>query len=114
MERWQLFGGSWGSTLALAYAQSHPERVLDMVLRGIFLMRRAELTWFYQDGCSWIYPEAFEAFKQQIPPDEQKDLISAYYKRLTDPDREVQLAAALAWSIWEGSTLSMVQDPERV
>lgn len=114
VERWQLFGGSWGSTLALAYAQSHPERVLDMVLRGIFLLRRAELTWFYQDGCSWLYPEAFEEFKRLIPPEEQGDLISAYYKRLTDPDREVQVAAARAWSIWEGSTLSMVQDPERV
>ncbi len=114
VERWQLFGGSWGSTLALAYAQSHPERVLDMVLRGIFLLRHAELRWFYQDGCSWIYPEAFEDFKRLIPPEEQGDLISAYYKRLTDPDRDVQIAAARAWSIWEGSTLSMVQDPERV
>jgi proline iminopeptidase len=114
VERWQLFGGSWGSTLALAYAQSHPERVLDMILRGIFLLRRSELTWFYQDGCSWIYPEAFEDFKRLIPPEEQGDLISAYYKRLTDPDRDVQIAAARAWSIWEGSTLSMVQDAERV
>lgn len=114
IERWQLFGGSWGSTLALAYGQSHPERVSDMVLRGIFLLRRSELHWFYQDGCSWIYPDAFEDFKRQIPAPEQGDLITAYYKRLTHPDRDVQIAAARAWSIWEGSTLSMVQDPERV
>lgn len=114
IERWQIFGGSWGATLALSYAQSHPERVFEMVLRGIFLLRRSELLWFYQDGCSWLYPDAFQDFIKLIPEDERHDLIAAYYKRLTDPDRKVQIAAARAWSIWEGSTLSMVQDPERV
>ena len=114
IDRWQLFGGSWGSTLALAYAESHPERVTDMVLRGIFLLRRAELLWFYQDGCGWIFPEAFEDFKRPIPREEQGDMIAAYYKRLTDPDPQVQIAAARAWSMWEGSALSIVQDPERV
>lgn len=114
IERWQLFGGSWGSTLALAYAQSHPERVTEMILRGIFLLRQAELKWFYQDGCGWIFPEAFAQFKQLIPVAEQGDLVAAYYKRLTDPDRSVQVAAARAWSMWEGSTLALMPDPERV
>lgn len=112
--RWQLFGGSWGSTLALAYAETHPQCVLDLVLRGIFLLRRSELQWFYQEGCSWIYPEAFAEFRGLIPPEERHDLISAYYRRLTHPDRDIQIAAARAWSIWEGSTLSLLQDPERV
>lgn len=112
--RWQLFGGSWGSTLALAYAESHPARVSDLILRGIFLLRRAELKWFYQDGCNWIFPEAFEDFQRLIPPAERHDMIAAYYRRLTHPDRDVQVAAARAWSIWEGSTLSLMIDPERV
>jgi proline iminopeptidase len=114
ISRWQPFGGSWGSTLALAYAQRHPERVSELVLRGIFLLRREELRWFYQEGCSWIYPEAFEEFKKAIPAEERDDMIAAYYRRLTHPDRQVQLAAARAWSVWEGSTLSLLQDPERV
>lgn len=114
IERWQLFGGSWGSTLALAYAQTHPERVSDLILRGIFLLRREELVWFYQAGCGWLFPEAFEEFRKIIPPDERSDMIAAYYRRLTHPEREVQIAAARAWSIWEGSTLSLMQDPERL
>ena len=114
IERWQLFGGSWGSTLALAYGQTHPERVTDLVLRGIFLLRREELIWFYQAGCGWLFPEAFEEFRKIIPPDERGDMIAAYYRRLTDPSREVQIAAARAWSVWEGSTLSLMQDPERL
>jgi proline iminopeptidase len=112
--RWQLFGGSWGSTLALAYAETHPERVRDLVLRGIFLLRREELIWFYQAGCGWLFPEAFEEFRKIIPPEERGDMIAAYYRRLTSPDRNVQIAAARAWSVWEGSTLSLMQDPERV
>ncbi len=112
--RWQVFGGSWGSTLALAYAQRHPDRVDSLVLRGIFLVRRAELEWFYQQGCSWIYPDAFAAFESVIPPAERGDLIAAYHKRLTDPDPHVVLAAAKAWSVWEGSTLSLVPDAERI
>jgi proline iminopeptidase len=114
VDRWQLMGGSWGSTLALAYAQRHPKRVIDMVLRGIFLLRRAELEWFYQEGCSWLFPDAFEAYRKPIPAAEHGDMIAAYYRRLTHPDPKVQLEAARAWSIWEGTTLSLQQDPERI
>jgi proline iminopeptidase len=112
--RWQLFGGSWGSTLALTYAETHPDRVSDLILRGIFLLRREELIWFYQAGCGWLFPEAFEEFRKIIPPEERGDMIAAYYRRLTHPDRDVQIAAARAWSILEGSTLSLMQDPERI
>jgi proline iminopeptidase len=114
IDRWQLFGGSWGSTLSLAYAETWPERVTELVLRGVFLVRRAELDWFYQTGCSWLFPEAFEAFASHIPPAERGDLIAAYHRRLTDPDPGVRLEAARAWSLWEGSTLSLVQDPDRL
>ena len=115
IERWQLFGGSWGSTLALAYAQTHPTRVIDMVLRGIFTLRRAELNWFYQEGgAQWVYPDTFEAYKEHIPAPERADMIAAYYQRLTSPDASVRLAAAKAWSMWEGSALSLIPDPERV
>lgn len=114
IERWQLFGGSWGSTLALAYAETHPQRVASLILRGIFLVRRAELEWFYQEGCSWIYPDAFASYQQVIPLAERGDMIAAYYRRLTDPDPQVRLAAAKAWSVWEASTLSLLQDAERI
>ncbi len=112
--RWQLFGGSWGSTLALAYAETHPQRVESLILRGIFLVRRAELEWFYQEGCSWIYPDAFAPYQEVIPPAERGDMIAAYYRRLTDSDPRVRLAAAKAWSVWEASTLSLLQDVERI
>jgi len=114
IDRWQLMGGSWGSTLALAYAQTHPERVSDIIVRGIFLVRQAELKWFYQDGCSWLFPAEFEAFQQPIPQSERGDMIAAYHRRLTHPDVRVQIEAARAWSIWEGSTLSLYQDGERI
>ncbi len=114
IDRWQLCGGSWGSTLALAYAETHPETVTELILRGIFMLRQAELKWFYQEGCSWIYPDAFEGYLAPIPPAERGDLIAAYHKRLTSPDRAVQLEAARAWSVWEGTTLSLLHDPERV
>jgi len=114
IEKWQLFGGSWGSTLALAYAEAHPERVHSLVLRGIFLVRRAELDWFYQEGCSWLFPDAFTAFQSPIPPAERGNMIAAYHERLTSPDYAMRVAAARAWSIWEGSTLSLLQDPERI
>lgn len=114
VERWQVMGGSWGSTLALAYAQTHGDRVTQLILRGIFLLREAELRWFYQEGCSWLYPDAFEAYRDLIPPAERGDMIAAYHRRLTAPDRAVQLAAAKAWSMWEGATLSLIQDAERV
>ncbi len=114
IDRWHLFGGSWGSTLALAYAQKHPGRVLSLVLRGIFLVTKAELQWFYQDGCSRLFPEAFAAFQKPIPGDERGDMIMAYHRRLTGSDRLVQREAALAWSTWEGSTLSLVPEPDRI
>jgi proline iminopeptidase len=115
IERWQLFGGSWGSTLALAYAQSHPARVIDMVLRGIFTLRRSELNWFYQEGgAQWVYPDTFEAYRDHIPVHERSDMIAAYYRRLTDKDPAIRIAAAKAWSMWEGSALSLIPDPERV
>lgn len=114
IERWQLFGGSWGSTLSLAYAERHPDRVSELVLRGIFLLRKREIDWFYQEGCSWIYPDAFEAYQSVIPPEERSDMVGAYYARLTHPDVKVQLEAARAWSVWEGTTLSLYPDEERV
>ncbi len=114
VQAWQLCGGSWGSTLSLAYAETHPERVTELVLRGIFLLRKAELDWFYQGGCSWIYPDAFESYLAPIPAAERGNMIEAYHKRLTSTGRETQLAAARAWSVWEGTTLSLFHDPERV
>lgn len=114
IERWQLLGGSWGSTLSLAYAQTHPERVSELILRGIFTLRRREIEWFYQEGCSWIYPDAFENYLAPIPLAERGDMVAAYHKRLTHPDRAVQLEAARAWSVWEGSTLSLLANEERV
>ena len=114
IERWQLLGGSWGSTLALAYAQTHPDRVLELVLRGIFTLRRSEIEWFYQEGCSWIHPDAFEAYLAPIPEDERHNMISAYHKRLTGDDPEARLEAARAWSVWEGTTLSLLPNESRV
>jgi proline iminopeptidase len=114
LERWQLCGGSWGSTLALAYAETHPERVTELILRGIFTLRRAELLWFYQEGCSWMFPDAFEAYLKPIPPAERGDMIAAYHKRLTGDDPAVRLEAARAWSIWEGTTLALLPDDERI
>jgi proline iminopeptidase len=111
---WQVFGGSWGSTLALAYAQTHPERVSELVLRGIFTLRRAELLWFYQEGADWIWPDAAADYAAPIPPAERGDMIAAYYRRLTDPDLGVQLAAAKAWSAWEGGTVSLIPSAERI
>ncbi|GIX35224.1 MAG: proline iminopeptidase [Lysobacteraceae bacterium] len=109
--RWQVFGGSWGSTLALAYAQRHPERVTELVLRGIFMLRRWELLWFYQEGASRLFPDAWEHYLEPIPVVERGDLISAYYRRLTSEDAEVRLRAARAWSVWEAATSFLRQDP---
>lgn len=114
IDSWQVFGGSWGSTLALAYAQKHPNRVSELVLRGIFLTRRAELLWFYQEGCSWLFPDAWEGFLAPIPLVERGDLMSAYYRRLTSDDPAVRLEAARAWSVWEGSTSRLHYDPNMV
>jgi len=114
IERWQVFGGSWGSTLALAYAQTHPQRVTELVLRGIFLLRRWELEWFYQKGCDAIYPDAWEPYLAHIPAGERADLIGAYYRRLTSPDGATRLAAAKAWSTWEGGTSYLLQNPDYI
>ena len=108
IDAWALFGGSWGSTLALTYAQAHPARVLGLVLRGIFLLRKAEIDWFYQQGSSWIFPDAWEAFEAAIPADERGDYVGAYYRRLTSDDPKVRLAAARAWSRWEGATSKLI------
>lgn len=101
VERWLVFGGSWGSTLALAYAQSHPERVTGLILRGVFLASRPELTWFYGGGAGRVFPAAWQAFESHIPPEERGDMVAAYYKRLRSDDPEVVAAAALAWTLWE-------------
>jgi proline iminopeptidase len=114
IEKWHLFGGSWGSTLSLAYAQRHPSRVIAMVLRGIFLMRHREVQWFYQEGCNRIYPDAYESFAAQIDPAERHNMVTAYYAKLTHEDPDVRLAAARAWSMWEGITLSMAENTNRV
>ena len=111
IDRWQVFGGSWGSTLALAYAEAHPEAVTELVLRGIFLLRRWELEWFYQKGCDALFPDAWEAYIAAIPEAERGDLMQAYHKRLTAGDPAERLAAARAWSIWEASTSFLLQDP---
>lgn len=111
IEQWVVFGGSWGSTLALAYSQTHPERCLGLILRGIFMLRQKELHWFYQEGASYIFPDAWEEYLRPIPPEERQDLITAYYQRLTSPDRAVRQTAARAWSVWEASTSRLVQDP---
>lgn len=114
IDRWAVFGGSWGSTLALAYAEAHPERVLDLTLRGIFLCRRADLQWFYQSGASYIFPDYFEDFLAPIPGDERGDMIRAYYRRLTDDDPEVRNCAARAWSLWEGRCSTLLPNPDVV
>jgi proline iminopeptidase len=108
--RWQVFGGSWGSTLALAYAETHPERVTDLILRGIFLLRRQEIEWFYQRGASIIYPDAWEPYLAHIPDAERGDLLTAYHSRLTSEDPTVRLAAAKIWSGWEGATSKLMPD----
>lgn len=106
IDKWLVFGGSWGSTLALAYAAKHPERVAGLVLRGVFLLRQSEIQWFYQDGASHVYPDAFARYVSVIPEAERKDLIGAFHKRLTAPDIETRLRAARAWARWEGETIS--------
>src|SRR5690606_12281865 len=112
IERWQVFGGSWGSTLALAYAETHPQRVTELVLRGIFMLRRWELEWFYQEGANRLFPEAWEHYVKAIPPVERHDLISAFHRRLTSEDEATRLAAARAWSGGEGAPSLLHADPD--
>ena len=111
-ERWLVFGGSWGSTLALAYAETHPERVSELVVRGIYTVTRPELEWYYQFGVSEMFPDKWERFLAPIPPAERGDMMAAYRKRLTGTDKKVQLEAALAWSTWEGQTITLLPEPE--
>jgi proline iminopeptidase len=114
IQRWQLFGGSWGSTLSLAYAQTHPDRVTELVLRGIFLLRKEEIHWFYQHGAHMIFPDAWEDFVAPIPPAERSDMLGAYHARLTSDDPAIRDAAARAWSVWEGRTSSLYPNPDLV
>ena len=111
VEKWTVFGGSWGSTLALAYAITHPHRVEALVLRGIFLLTQRELRWFYQEGASMLFPDAWARFCAPIPEAERGDMMAAYHKRLTHTDRRIQAEAAAAWSQWEGDTIS-IRGPE--
>ena len=113
VDKWQGFGGSWGSTLALAYAEKYPERASELVLRGIFLFDQFEIDWMYTEGgASQVYPDKFEEFIGPIPEAERGDLVEAYRKRLTSDDKEEQLRAAKAWSMWEGVTVTLLPDPE--
>ena len=112
IERWVVFGGSWGSTLSLAYAQAHPERVLGLVLRGIFLSRPQEIRWFYEEGgASWILPEKWQRYAAAIPPEERGEMMEAYWRRLTSDDEAVRLAAAQAWGTWEGGSITLEESP---
>ena len=114
IDKWVVFGGSWGSTLSLSYAITHPERCRALILRGIFMIRKKELDWFYQEGTSNIYPDAWEHYLRPIPEDERHDLVAAYYKRLTSNDDSVRIEAAKAWSIWEASTSKLIQSEESI
>jgi len=114
VEKWVVFGGSWGSTLSLSYAITHPDRCNALILRGIFMIRKKEIDWFYQAGTSNIYPDAWEAYLEPIPEDERHDLVAAYYKRLTSNDDSVRIEAAKAWSIWEASTSKLIQSEESI
>jgi len=111
VDRWLVFGGSWGSTLALAYAQKHPERVSELVLRGIYTVTRAELQWYYQFGVSEMFPDKWEKFQAPIPEAERGDMIAAYRKRLTSDDPVARIEAARAWSVWEGETITLLPNP---
>jgi proline iminopeptidase len=114
IERWLVFGGSWGSTLGLAYSEAYPERVSEIVLRGIFLLRYAEIRWFYQHGASELFPDHWEAYRDAIPVDERDDYLNAYHQRLTGTDQRAALAAARAWSIWEASTSFLRSNPDNI
>lgn len=110
VDRWQVFGGSWGSTLALAYAQTHADRVTELVLRGIFTLRRSEIDWFYQEGASQLFPDVWEEYLSVIPEAERGDLVAAYHRRLFDADPAVHKPAGVAWTVWEHSTIRLIPD----
>lgn len=112
VETWLVFGGSWGSTLALAYAETHPGRVSELVLRGIYTLTRAELDWYYQFGVSEMFPDKWERFIAPIPENERHEMMAAYRRRLTGTDREEQLRCAVAWSSWEGETITLLPNPD--
>jgi proline iminopeptidase len=114
IDRWLVCGGSWGSTLGLAYAETHPERVTEIVLRGIFTLRTMELDWFYEGGAAAIYPDLWEAFLAPVPEDERGHLIEAYGRLLHDPDQAVRERAGIAWSTWESSTITLLQQPDTI
>ncbi|MDP4199147.1 MAG: prolyl aminopeptidase [Bacteroidota bacterium] len=114
LDRWLVFGGSWGSTLALAYAETHPERVTHLVLRGIFLLRPWEIDWLYQQGADALFPDFWEEYLKPIPREERNDLLAAYHKRLTSNDRAIRVEAAKAWSKWEGSTSKLLIDQHMI
>ena len=114
IDQWAVFGGSWGSTLGLAYAIKHPTKVMSLILRGIFLLREKEIRWFYQEGASFLFPDAWAKYLEPIPQNERHDLLNAFYKRLTSADKKVRSEAAKAWSVWEGSTSKLFFDPKFV
>ncbi|MBS1958943.1 MAG: prolyl aminopeptidase [Bdellovibrionales bacterium] len=112
--KWQVFGGSWGSTLGLTYAISHPDRVTELVLRGIFLLRKKEIAWYYQEGCNNMYPDLWEEYRDHIPENERGDFVKAYYSRLTHSNVNVRMAAAKPWTSWEMGTSRLYTDPNFV
>jgi proline iminopeptidase len=114
IEKWLVFGGSWGSTLGIAYAETHPERVSELVLRGIFMFTQEEMDWFYGGGTATLFPDAWRDFIAPIPEDERANLVKAYHQRLTSPDRSVQSKHARAWSLYECRVATLLEDPEIV
>lgn len=112
VEKWQVFGGSWGSTLALAYAETHPERVSELIVRGVYTLTKAELDWYYQFGVSEMFPEKWQAFQAPIPESERGNMMLAYHRRLTGSDHAQRLEAARAWSLWEGETITLLPNSE--
>lgn len=112
VDKWMVFGGSWGSSLGLAYSQKHPEHVSELILRGIYTVTKAEIDWYYQFGVSEMFPDKWELFQAPIPLEERGNMVAAYHKRLTGDDKIAQLEAAKAWTIWEGETVTLLPDPE--
>ncbi len=110
IEKWVVFGGSWGSTLTLSYSITHPDRCKGLILRGIFMLRKKEIKWFYQEGCSFIYPDEWEKYLTPIPDSERHNMVKAYYKQLTSEDENIRLNAAKSWARWEASTSKLIQN----